>query len=94
MEIRLQPLVVTLSGLALIGALAYFALPRLLPLAAQLGLRPAVTATVAASPVPAGGPENVLIKPLAQHPSVRFHFQGRGLIAESITVHSGRHRPR
>jgi hypothetical protein len=56
-EIRLLPLVVALIVLALVGAVAYFALPRLLPRAAQLGLRPA-PATVAARPatVPAGGP--------------------------------------
>ena len=58
MEIRLRPFVVALIVLALVGAVAYFALPRLLPLAAQLGLR-LVATTVAATPaaVPAGGPE-------------------------------------
>ena len=58
MEIRLRPLVVALIVLALVGAVAYFALPRLMPLAAQLGLRPGAT-TVGATPatVPAGGPE-------------------------------------
>ena len=58
MEIRLRPLVVALIVLALVGAVAYLALPRLLPRAAQLGLRPA-PATVAARPatIPVGGPE-------------------------------------
>ena len=58
MEIRLRPLVVALIVLALVGAVAYFALPRLMPRAAQLGLRPGAT-TVGATPatVRAGGPK-------------------------------------
>jgi hypothetical protein len=57
-EIRLRPLVVALIVLTLVGAVAYFALPRLMPRAAQLGLRPGAT-TVGATPatVRAGGPE-------------------------------------
>ena len=56
MEIRLRPLVAALIVVALVGALGYFAWPRLAPLAAQIGPRP--TATVLA-PVaaPAGGPD-------------------------------------
>ena len=58
MEIRLRPLVVAVIVLALVGALGYFAWPRLLPLATQLRLGPAATATVAAPvAVPTGGPE-------------------------------------
>jgi hypothetical protein len=57
-EIRLRPLVVALIVLALVGALGYFAWPRLLPLATQLRLGPAATTTVAAPvAVPTGGPD-------------------------------------
>jgi hypothetical protein len=57
-EIRLRPLVVALIVLALLGALGYFAWPRLAPLAAELRLGPAATATVTAPvAVPASGPE-------------------------------------
>ncbi|MBM3122662.1 MAG: hypothetical protein FJZ97_10850 [Chloroflexi bacterium] len=58
MEIRLRPLVVAFIVLTLVGGLGYCALPRVLPLAAELGLRSAATATVAAPVVvPTGGPE-------------------------------------
>jgi hypothetical protein len=57
-EIRLRPLVVALIVLALLGALGYFAWPRLLPLTTELRLGPVGTATVAAPvAVPTGGPE-------------------------------------
>lgn len=58
MEIRLRPIAAALIVLALLGALGYFAWPRLAPLAVALGLGPAATATSSA-PVaaPTGGPE-------------------------------------
>ena len=49
MEIRLRPLVVALIVLALVGALGYFAWPRLLPLAARINLHPAATPAVPSS---------------------------------------------
>ena len=58
MEIRLRPLVAALIVVALLGALGYFAWPRLAPAVTQLWPRPAATATAAApATVPAGGPE-------------------------------------
>jgi len=58
-EIRLRPLVVALIVLVLVGALGYLALPRLLPLVAELGLRPVATAVIPSAPVtvPTDGPE-------------------------------------
>jgi hypothetical protein len=57
-EIRLRPLVVVFILLALVGALGYFAVPRLLPLVGRLGLRPTATPAVAAPVgVPIGGPD-------------------------------------
>jgi len=57
-EIRLRPLGAALIVVALLGGLGYLARPHLAPLATQIGLGPAATAT---SPVPvaapAGGPE-------------------------------------
>ena len=58
MEIRLRPLVVVLIALAFAGAMALFALPRLLPLAGPLGTRPpATTSGVVPIGVSAGGPD-------------------------------------
>ncbi len=56
MEIRLRPIILALGVLALGAVLAWFARPRLGPLAERLGLRPAATATVPAPAGPAGGP--------------------------------------
>ncbi len=62
MEIRLRPIVAAFIVLALVGALGYFALPRLGPLAKQLGLRSSATATVPAPAVTlAGGPEIIYL---------------------------------
>jgi hypothetical protein len=74
-EIRLRPLVVALIVLALVGALGYFAVPRLLPLAGQVGLRPAATPTVAApAAVPIGSPEG----PGTAEPAITFLDESLG----------------
>jgi hypothetical protein len=56
-EIRLRPLVVALIVLALVGSLGYFTLPRLLPLAAQLGRHPVAPVPSVPVTVPEDAPE-------------------------------------
>jgi len=85
-EIRLRPLVVALIVLALVGALAYFALPRLLPLVARVGLRTAATATVAAPvAVPADGPDvTFLDESLGWDWDANCEVQFRQFLAEKL----------